>query len=101
MKKIALILLVIMTIMVCEGYAENYVLVGMVVDLDFENNLVTVEDCTGELWQFEGIEDWWYGDFAGMIMDDNGTKIIYDDIILQVAYCGNINQWNAMEVRAI
>lgn len=101
MKKFVLILMIIMITMVCEGYAENYVLVGMVVDLDFENDLVTVEDCTGELWQFEGIEDWWYGDFAGMIMDDSGTKIIYDDIILQVTYCGNINQWNTTEVRAI
>lgn len=101
MKKFAMFLMVLMMMMVCEGYAEQYILVGVVVEFDFENDLVIVEDCTGEQWAFEGIEDWWYNDLAGMLMDDNGTKIIYDDIILLVTYCGNIEQWNIKEVRVI
>ena len=100
MKKIILILIIIMILTICEGYTENYILISMVVDFDFKNNLVIVEDCTGEQWAFEGIEDWWYNDLAGILMDDNNTEIIYDDIILLVTYCGNIEQWNIKEVRS-
>ena len=49
---------------------------------------VYVTDSTGNVWSFEGAEDWQTGDRAAMLMDDNGTETIYDDEILQIRYVG-------------
>lgn len=49
---------------------------------------VYVTDSTGNVWSFEGAEDWQTGDRAAMLMDDNGTETIYDDEILQIRYIG-------------
>lgn len=98
MKKMVLVLALILALIFCYevngASAENlYVLVGVVNDLDFDNNLVIVVDCTGEEWAFEGIEDWCRGDIVGMLMSDNGTEIIYDDIILATFYNGYMEGW--------
>ena len=47
-----------------------------------------IEDFNGNIWIFEGIEDWFIGDICAMMMDNNGTDIIYDDIIISVQCCG-------------
>ena len=49
---------------------------------------VYVTDSTGNVWSFEGAEDWQTGDQAAMLMDDNGTETIYDDEVLQIRYVG-------------
>ena len=61
---------------------------GIVIEIDEENDLVMVEDFNGDIWIFEGIEDWFIGDICAMMMDDNGTDTIYDDIIVSVRYRG-------------
>ena len=60
----------------------------VVYELDQENDLVTVEDANGNLWQFEGCEDWDVNDICSILMDDCGTTSIYDDEIVMVRYSG-------------
>lgn len=56
--------------------------------VSIENDLVTVQTSTGIAYQFEGAQDLAVGDLAGLIMDDNNTDIVYDDIIVKVRYGG-------------
>ena len=68
---------------------EQYPTCGTVVEIDSKTNLVTIEDFNGNLWVFEGCEDWMEGDICVMIMSDEGTpETIYDDVIIQIRYCG-------------
>lgn len=62
----------------------------VVSEIDKEKDLVICEDCEGELWVFEGCEGWQEGDFASLLMDTCNTENIYDDEIVEVNYCGNI-----------
>lgn len=55
---------------------------------EIRDDTVYVTDSTGNIWSFDGAEDWQTGDQATMLMDDNGTETIYDDEILQVRYVG-------------
>lgn len=68
---------------------QYYALTTKVVDLDLENDLVTCEDCNGNLWQFFGVEDWEIEDGASLLMNDSGTPEIWDDVIENVRY----NNW--------
>lgn len=68
---------------------QQYALTTKVIDLDFENDLVTCEDCNGNLWQFFGVEDWEIEDGASLLMNDSGTPEIWDDVIESVKY----NNW--------
>lgn len=68
---------------------ENlYALTTQVVQVDYENDVVVCQDFNGDLWTFEGCEDWLYGDIASMVMNDKGTPIKYDDEIISVRYGG-------------
>lgn len=68
---------------------ENlYALTTQVVQVDYENDVVVCQDFNGDLWEFEGCEDWLYGDIASMVMNDKGTPVKYDDEIVSVRYGG-------------
>ena len=71
-----------------EQRAESnaYALATKVVNVDHEKDLVTCTDYNGNLWEFYGAEDWQEGDCANLLMNDNGTAEIYDDIIENVRY---------------
>lgn len=43
---------------------------------------VIVIDCAGELWSFNGVENWKIGDTCNCIMFDNCTDSIQDDEII-------------------
>lgn len=73
------------------NYGELYPSVSVVCAMDIENDIVTVQDTNGNLWQFLGCEDWELGDVVGMIMADSGTAEVWDDIIMQYRYCGSAN----------
>lgn len=66
----------------------------MIVDtIDRHNDVVVVRDGIGNLWEFDGVEDWEVGDVCAVIMNDNATpNNIYDDVIEQVRYCG-VLEW--------
>ena len=68
---------------------ETYANCGCVTCVDYENDLVSVTDFGGFVWQFFGCEDWDEGDICAMVMDDNGTPDnIMDDIVMNTNYCG-------------
>lgn len=98
MKKIVVsFILVILAVMMiacvtCEAETthELYALTTVVVNVDYDNDIVTVEDFNGFLWEFYGCEDWYEGDCCSMVMDNMGTDLIFDDEILSARY----NAWN-------
>ncbi len=57
---------------------------------EINNNTVTVEDSNGNLWSFNGAEDWEINDTCALIMDDNSTKDIRDDVIISTRYQGRM-----------
>ena len=59
---------------------------------EIKDNSVTVEDTNGNLWSFNGAEDWEVGDGCSLLMDNNGTNNIEDDIIISTQYC--YNDWS-------
>ncbi len=102
MKKlvVSFIVLVIAIMLIacvtCEATVEHelYALTTVVVNLDYDNDVVTVEDFNGFLWEFEGCEDWCEGDCCSMVMDDMGTDLIFDDEIINVKYdAWNLERW--------
>jgi hypothetical protein len=68
---------------------EIYPLTVQVIELDREDDIVTCVDGAGNGWEFYGVEDWQIGDFASLLMDNNGTpETIYDDVITMTHYAG-------------
>ena len=66
-------------------YSKSAVVVG----LDYTTDIVTVEDSTGNLWTFEGVEDYELKDRVSLTMHDNGTDWdIKDDRIIEARYDG-------------
>ncbi len=51
-----------------------------------EADTVTCEDYNGNLWVFNGAEDWEVGDCASLLMDSKGTKKIRDDVVEGAKY---------------
>ena len=97
MKKIIVVLfVVVIASMLLAGFVfdkphEIYPTSMIVTEVDYENNLVTIVDFEGRMYQFYGCEDWYENDICAVIMDNNGTtETVYDDIITQVRYCGYI-----------
>lgn len=64
---------------------------AVVVALDRENDLVTVQDAVSFQWQFSGVEDWYIGDIAALLMYDNGTPSIRDDEIVDAKFSGTVD----------
>lgn len=87
-KLIALTLTLIALLTAVNACADVYPAVGVVTDLDYENDLVIFEDCNQDLWVIEGIEDWFIGDIGALLMDDMETESIYDDEIVVAHYAG-------------
>ena len=74
---------------VVEKNCDNlYPLSGIVTAVDYRKDYIVIEDFTGNLWIWEGAEDWGVKDIASMIMDDKGTDSITDDEIVKVYYSG-------------
>ena len=96
MKKILFILLFILITLAFVSCLKPtyYALTTVVVELETENDVVTCEDFNGNLWEFEGCEDWVIGDIASLLMNDKGTEKIYDDTIIDTRYSGSSEGWN-------
>ena len=73
---------------------EIYAKTTVVVNVDYENDLVIVSDMMKREWAFYGTEDWIEGDIASLLMSDNGTpENCYDDIIIDARYDGWIDNY--------
>ena len=62
----------------CEGLIE---ICGLVVR-ESHDDIVVVEDCTGNLYLLDENDGWGVGDFAVALMSTNGTEDPRDDEIL-------------------
>lgn len=60
--------------------------------MEINNDTVTVEDSNGNLWSFNGVEDWEINDSCALIMNDNNTKDIRDDVIISTRYQGRMSK---------
>lgn len=63
-----------------------YALTAVVAEVDRNNDTVTCEDYNGNLWVFDGAEDWEVGDCASLLMNSNGTAKIRDDAVEGAKY---------------
>lgn len=68
------------------GKEKYYPETGKVISVS--GDVVTVETCTGNLFEFYGSEDWMIGDCVSMILNSCGTPTVEDDEILKVKYSG-------------
>ena len=101
MKKLIAIIIILATLVACAAPAtqtktakENrfYAKTAMVIQLDTDSDVVTCVDGADNLWCFYGVEDWQTGDFASLLMDNNGTAdTIYDDAIVEATYAGTFD----------
>ena len=65
-----------------------YPMTAKVISVDYITDIVTVENFTGFTFSFFGCEDWQVDDCCSLIMRDNDTESIYDDIIMMAHYGG-------------
>ena len=67
--------------------ADNlYPISTKVVSIDYTMDRVTVQQANGTLWTFCGCDDWELDDNCNIIMNDNGTPEVYDDVIVDCRY---------------
>lgn len=95
MKKIvAMIIIVVGIIAGCVEVCGQclYPMVGVIVEMNREEDFFTVVDTCGEAWEFTECEDWENGDICAVVMFTNFTETIEDDIPLKVRYCGWIDE---------
>ncbi len=59
-----------------------------VIELDYDNDIVTVEDVNGFTFEFFGCEDYFLNDIVICIIDNKGTKTIFDDEIIDTVFSG-------------
>ena len=66
-----------------------YTRTGLVVDLDYDTDTVTVVDGVDLVWQFTGCEDYCVGDLVEMLIQKTGKPdYILDDVIFSTCYAG-------------
>ena len=65
---------------------HEYSLTTVVVSVDYTTDTVKTMDATGNIWKFTGVEDWTPDDVCSMVMYDNGTADIHDDVIINAKY---------------
>ena len=57
-----------------------------IVKIDRNADVVTCVDYNGYVWEFYGCEDWCEGDLCNLVMYDNMTDRITDDVIVRKIY---------------
>ena len=97
-KACKMALVYVLMMMVVLGFAvaakaETYALTTVVVSLDYDADVVECMDFNGNVWAFDGCEDWALFDVCSMTMDDMNTNSIYDDAIINCRYDGWLEGW--------
>ena len=71
-------------------YAETMA----IIEVNTEDEIISCMSFNGNVWEFEDTcGDWEIGDVCSVLMCDNGTEIVTDDIIMSVKYSGWVNSW--------
>lgn len=74
-----------------------YAQTAIVTDVDHDLNIVMTATMNGNAWSFYGAEDWLEGDICSLLMYDNSTPEIYDDVIVGARYSGTLDWITADE----
>lgn len=90
---LALCMILALALSVLTPVSKTYPKTTQVVEIDKAHDIIILEDYNGFLWEWGGCEDWQIGDIASLIMEDNGTPIIYDDEIVSIRYGGAFENW--------
>ena len=85
-KKVFVFVVLIIILFSGCGKEKYYPETGKVISVS--GDVVTVETCTGNLFEFYGSEDWITGDCVSMILNSCGTPTVKDDEIEKVKYSG-------------
>ena len=88
MKNITTIMAALTMIVMLLNANIIYSTTCIVVDMDYETDVITISTASGLLYEFEGIDDYWFGDLVSVTFYSNATEIVTDDIILAHRYVG-------------
>ena len=96
MKKLIALILILILIH-ATACADLYPLTARVYLVDYDADLVFVETFNGDVFAFEGVEDWAEDDCCALIMEDNETAEIADDVIISARYCAwTLTNWSTL-----
>ena len=59
---------------------------GKVIEVNHMTDIVSVEIPNGYIYDFYGAEDWEVGDYASLLMDNNGTAMVTDDMVVDAEF---------------
>ena len=76
------ILATLMALSLGNVYPQTLVVTGI------NDDVLTLETATGQVYEYDGVEDYMLGDVVSVMFYDNGTELIYDDIIVDIRYSG-------------
>lgn len=83
---------VMLFIFTSPAFADVYARVGVITEINEEEDFFVVEDAVGFIWEISEVEDYCVGDVVAMVMlDVQGTESILDDIIISTTYSGYIS----------
>ena len=82
----------ILSLLLTNPNANLYPETAIVREIDPIEDTVLVECSNGNVFAFQGVEDWEEDDVCSMLMSDNGTENVEDDIILDVKYAGYVEE---------
>lgn len=70
------------------NHGSEYPATMQIIGLNYESDVVTLQTSTGFIYMMDGCEDYSLNDYVALIMNDNGTENITDDIIVKARYSG-------------
>ena len=80
---VVIVALVVLIVCVLASLTNRYTLEATVIDT--QNDIVTIEDETGNVWEFEDTEHWYeMGERVKVVWNDKGTDFKQDDEIIKV-----------------
>ena len=71
-----------------------YPMTAIITEILENENTVIIKNYNGQEWTFKGVEDWIVGDVCALIMDNQNTPEIKDDVIVEVRYSGYFEGWD-------
>lgn len=83
MKEVALVLAIVIAIA-----SAGFIYPATMEVINIEDNDLYLMTATGHVFVMEGVEDYEVGDLVSLIMFDNGTPFIMDDVIISARYAG-------------
>lgn len=87
MKKVLIVTLVIAMTITSFAVASScfYPRPGYIRAVEYDTDLLYIEDLAGLMWIYEGVEDFWVEDNVAMLMFNNFTpNTILDDVIVDI-----------------